>query len=93
MTARTSTKTRTGFLATLGVACMLLTACGPTPESIARDACDLGQEVLSGDVGLVGAASTTRSIVEEAREADITMGEVLSAARDECPDAIDELPF
>jgi len=84
------------LVATLG---LVLTACGPSPESIAEDACDLGERMMEGDVGFMAGAQEAGEIVSEAQEADIGLGEVMEASRDACPEAagvlppLDALPF
>ena len=67
--------------------------CGPSASSIAGDACDLARAIMAGEVGFLDVAAQTDSIMSDARDADVRLGEVLDAARDQCPDVVGELPF
>lgn len=65
----------------------------PTPSALATDACQLADEVLAGEVGLARTAYRGQQILRRARDAEVTVDELLTEAQTVCPETIEALPI
>ncbi len=65
----------------------------PTASSIATDACRLADDVMAGEVGMARTAYRGQQILRSARDAQVSVDELIVEAQDVCPDTIGALPL
>ncbi|MEX0953392.1 MAG: hypothetical protein WDZ26_06140 [Nitriliruptoraceae bacterium] len=65
----------------------------PTPSALATDACQLADEVLAGEVGMARTAYRGQQILRRARDAEVTVDDLLTEAQTVCPETIEALPI